>query len=121
MADPAGGVADNLRGDLSGRPIVGGGDGDAKVLLDLADSGPSHLNSGDHVQEVVLDENDLSGLLILGPKAGQQSYSLEDIMKKRTLSPLQKIITELLCQGMSTKEVAEKFARSLVSTILEGF
>ena len=28
-------------------------------------------------------------------------------MKKRTLSPLQIIITELLCQGMSTKEVAE--------------
>ena len=43
---------------------------------------------------------------------------------KRTLSPLQKIVTELLCQGMTTKEVAdnlqicESSAQNIISTIL---
>ena len=43
---------------------------------------------------------------------------------KRTLSPLQKIVTELLCDGLTTKEVAdnlqicESSAQNIISTIL---
>ncbi len=43
---------------------------------------------------------------------------------KRTLSPLQKIITDLLCQGLTTKEVAdnlqvsESTAQNIISTIM---
>ena len=43
---------------------------------------------------------------------------------KRTLSPLQKIIVELLCQGMTTKEVAdnlqicESSAQAIISTTM---
>lgn len=44
--------------------------------------------------------------------------------KRRTLSPLQKIVTELLCQGMSTKEVAghlqigESTTQNIISIIM---
>lgn len=43
---------------------------------------------------------------------------------KRTLSPLQKIVTGLLCQGMTTKEVAndlqvsESTAQNIISMIM---
>ena len=35
---------------------------------------------------------------------------------KRTLSPLQKIVTKLLCQGMTTKEVADNLQISESTT-----
>ena len=43
---------------------------------------------------------------------------------KRTLSPLQKIVTEYLCKGMTTKEVAdnlqisESTAQNIISMIM---
>ena len=43
---------------------------------------------------------------------------------KRTLSPLQIIVTELLCEGLTTREVAdnlqisESTAQNIISTIL---
>ena len=43
---------------------------------------------------------------------------------KRTLSPLQKVVTELICKGMTTKEVAdslqisESTAQNIISMIM---
>ena len=43
---------------------------------------------------------------------------------KRTLSPIQKVVTELLCKGMTTKEVAtnlqisESTAQNMISMIM---
>ena len=49
---------------------------------------------------------------------------MENFIMKRILSPLQKIVTGLLCDGLTTKEVAENLqvsegtAQNIISMIL---